>query len=354
MDLDNPTVSCTNGQKGSINGNTLTVSNVKSATTCTVTYKQMLAGTDYLITRVNTDGLVRINQPSTVQTPELVEYRYSGSNDVVKNYVNFNNERWRIIGVFEVDDGTGTYENRLKIIREESIGKYSWDTSNSSINYGDGINQWGAVTNYTGAHLMKLLNPGYESLAANNSLYWNNQSGKCYNEAKNANISCDFTSIGLKNDAKEMIEDAKWYNGSINENVLTNTAYKEERSNNIPTIAIVGTSIKQTTSWIGKVAIPYLSDYGYASKDCYLNTTLYNYNLSKCTDSNWLFNNEVYWTLGAESELPRGNYRVDNTGEIGSFLTHGGYGVRPAVYLKANAKITSGTGTSSNPYQLSL
>lgn len=58
--------------------------------------------------------------------------------------------------------------------------------------------------------------------------------------------------------------------------------------------------------------------------------------------------------MGAESELPRGNYRVDNTGEIGSFLTHGGYGVRPAVYLKTNVKITSGTGTSSNPYQLSL
>ena len=44
----------------------------------------------------------------------------------------FNNETWRIIGVFPTDDGTGNIENRVKIIREESIGDYSWDTSNSS------------------------------------------------------------------------------------------------------------------------------------------------------------------------------------------------------------------------------
>ena len=43
----NPTVTCTNSQKGSINGNTLTVSNVKSATTCTVTYIKTLYEFNY-------------------------------------------------------------------------------------------------------------------------------------------------------------------------------------------------------------------------------------------------------------------------------------------------------------------
>ena len=35
-----PPVVCTNGQSGSISGNTLTVSNITSDTTCTVTYSK--------------------------------------------------------------------------------------------------------------------------------------------------------------------------------------------------------------------------------------------------------------------------------------------------------------------------
>ena len=42
--------------------------------------------------------------------------RYVGSDP--NNYVSFNNELWRIIGVFNnIDNGTGTKETRLKIIR---------------------------------------------------------------------------------------------------------------------------------------------------------------------------------------------------------------------------------------------
>ena len=41
-----------------------------------------------------------------------------------------------------VDDGTGNLESRLKLIRANSLGTYSWDTSNSSINSGYGINGW--------------------------------------------------------------------------------------------------------------------------------------------------------------------------------------------------------------------
>ena len=51
--------------------------------------------------------------------------RYVGADP--NNYVSFNNELWRIIGAFNnIDNGTGTKETRLKIIRDEPIGKYSW------------------------------------------------------------------------------------------------------------------------------------------------------------------------------------------------------------------------------------
>lgn len=67
---------------------------------------------------------------------------------------------YRIIGVFD---------NKLKLIQNESIGEYSWDTSVSTINGGKGINQWAPSGNYEGADLMRLLNPGYEEEGINNS-----------------------------------------------------------------------------------------------------------------------------------------------------------------------------------------
>ena len=51
---------------------------------------------------------------ATAQTLSQIDYRYIGS--VPNNYITFNNETWRIIGVFD---------ERIKIIRDESIGQIS-------------------------------------------------------------------------------------------------------------------------------------------------------------------------------------------------------------------------------------
>ena len=56
---------------------------------------------------------------------ELTDYRYIGANP--NNYVSFNNELWRIIGVFTVEDEEGNKEQRMKIIRDESIGNMAWE-----------------------------------------------------------------------------------------------------------------------------------------------------------------------------------------------------------------------------------
>ena len=57
--------------------------------------------------------------------------RYYGSDP--NNYVSFNNELWRIIGVFG---------DNVKLVRSESLGSLSWDTSESSVNGGYGVNEW--------------------------------------------------------------------------------------------------------------------------------------------------------------------------------------------------------------------
>ena len=266
---------------------------------CSIYFKEKeKTATDIIIekaTEGNSEGLIRLEQPETGQTPALTEYRYSGSNDVVKNYVNFNNETWRIIGVFPTDDGNGNIENRIKIIREESISAYSWDTSEADINDGWGINEWGESGTYEGADLMRLLNPGYESKTINNSLYWNSESGNCYNAQNNVIDSCNFTNTGLSNDSKAMIENAIWYTGAgMTDGMTTVESYKQERGIGTGSEDI-GIIITKTTNWIGKVGLMYPSDYGYASNECYTNEVFYqeneiDYRQEKCINSNWLYN----------------------------------------------------------------
>ncbi len=58
------------------------------------------------------------------------EYRYAGINP--NNYVTFNNEIWRIIGLVNVKTENGI-EQRVKIVRADGVkeqktfGNYAWD-----------------------------------------------------------------------------------------------------------------------------------------------------------------------------------------------------------------------------------
>ena len=318
--------------------------------------------TDYIIGKYsedNTEGLIKIDQPETVQTEAQTEYRYSGSNDVVKNYVTFNNETWRIIGVFPTDDGTGNVENRIKIIREESIGDYSWDTSASTINSGWGINQWGSSGSYEGADLMRLLNPGYESESVNNSLYWNRGSGTCYSDDNNATTTCDFSSTSLTENAKQMIDNAKWYTGAGLITGTTSSQFYNQERGNITGPADVGITVTKTTSWIGKIGLMYPSDYGYASSECYKSEVFYqedgaDYRQELCTNTNWMYNATQQWTLSPNSASVRHVCYIHSTGNVGNLYPGSVFGVRPTLYLLPSVKITSGNGTIENMYQLSL
>src|SRR5574344_2618516 len=106
--------------------NLLLISQVHAGTTAT-DYIKKLAETD--TTNLDYDGTTDNN------------LTYIGANP--NNYVSFNGELRRIIGVMNnIDDGTGTTSTKVKLIRAESIGDYSWDSSDSTINYGWGVNEW--------------------------------------------------------------------------------------------------------------------------------------------------------------------------------------------------------------------
>ncbi len=294
--------------------------------------------------------------------------RYIGANS--NNYVSIDGELWRIIGVMkDIDDGTGNKSDRVKLIRAESIGSYSWDTSDSSVNFGLGINEWSQTK------LMKLLNPWYGSELVGGSLYWNSGSGTCYKGSNNSITSCDFTSTGIKDKLKSLINDAVWNTGANDgktytyNNIITSKFYELERTINNGKICSSGDycndDLERTTTWTGEVGLMYVSDYGYATsggsttdRATCLNKELYNWDSSSesdCKNNDWLLSS-TQWLLSPNvySSSACRVFAIRLNGIVINGDAFGGNVIRPVVYLLSNVLITSGDGSKSNSYTLSV
>lgn len=290
--------------------------------------------------------------------------RYIGANP--NNYVYFNCddynnqtgdtcELWRIIGVFNnIEKEDGTKENLIKIVRNDSIGDYSWDnkdtTSGAETDYGK--NDW------TTARLNYLLNPGHESETFGGSLYYNAKKGNCYYGFGNKVISCDFTLKGLKNDiTRNNIESVLWNLGGIGEysTAISQKFYNDERNSEV----VSG----RLSVWTGKIGLIYPSDYGYAtsggsnnSRTVCINTSLYTWNnskLSDCKKNNYIFKEGILqWTI---TSISTNNYQEVDICDDGKIFCAGSFrDTYPSLYLKSNISIGIGDGSSTNPYQLNL
>ena len=272
-------------------------------------------------------------------------YGASPNNYIYFNCSNYSNqssstcETWRIIGVFD---------GKIKLIRNESIGEDSWDNKNVSTGAENdyGKNDW------TDARLMKLLNPGYESKTTGGSLYYNAKSGNCYSGQSNATKACNFTSTGIKNaTTRNLISDTIYYLGGHNSfSVYPNQIYEKER----------GTTVYsgRPTEWTGKIALAYPSDYGYAADLGKCSQNLNNYNNSTCTSNNWMkaiVAPNYGWLLTPRSGIASNVWYVYSSGGVyyNSYV-YNAYGVAPVLFLNSDANVKSGTGTSSDPYQISV
>ena len=359
-----------------------------SSTNSTYTFTGLSVGTYTIYLRVtdkaenigNIDTQIAITVPLTTTITQLAatdttnlatddysNIRYIGSNP--NNYVSIDGDIWRIIGVMkDIDDGTGNKSDRAKLIRASSLGVYSWDTSESSVNSGWGANEWSR------ADLMKLLNPGYESETVGGSLYWNSGSGKCYDGSNNSTTSCNFTSTGIKEKLKNMLGNAVWNTGSNGSsysynNIKTAKFYELERSTNTGKICTSGDycndTISRTTTWTGKVGLMYPSDYGYATsggsttdRATCLNTNLYGWNssnVSDCKNNDWLYYGNGQWTLSPDADSSFANrvFDVYSGGIVYGDYAAGNRGVCPVGYLLSNTKVLSGDGSPRNPFILS-
>ena len=284
--------------------------------------------------------------------------RYYGANP--NNYIYFNCsdysnqssstcETWRIIGVFD---------GKVKIMRGSSIGEYSWDNKGTTTGAETGLGK----NDWTDARLMKLLNPSYESETTGGSLYYNAKSGNCYAGQNNATTTCNFTSSGIKNaTTRNMISDNNYsLLGWNSSEVYSDQIYEYER-----TTGKVYSG--RPTTWTGKIALPYPSDYGYAADLSKCSQNLYKYNNSTCADNNWIKpiitnnGNNNGWLLISNTDNPMGVWFASSDGYIkptdvpqSPYLAFGTLEVAPVLYLNSNAIVKSGTGTSTDPYKLAV
>ena len=258
--------------------------------------------------------------------------RYIGADP--NNYVYFNCddydspssstcELWRIIGIFNENSHGINGEKLIKLIRSNSLGDIDWDTANTN--------------NWSTASLQTTLNEDY------------------------LNGSGSYASNGIKNNTtRNMIANVTWkLGGTANyksaSNGLASHFYGYERDTKVYS--------GRPTTWQGKVALMYPSDYGYATsggattnREACLAKELYNWDSSShsdCKNNDWIFNNDYQWTLTPNSSRSQYVFAVDSAGEMNSYNACSSCGVRPSVYLTSNVSITSGDGTQSSPYTLS-
>jgi hypothetical protein len=172
---------------------------------------------NYLINRYDDLGILKVND----------SYRFNGNNP--NNYVKFNNEIYRIIGVID---------GKVKLIKNDSITSIAFDSENSN--------------NYSGSSV---------------SSYLNNEFIK---------------SLG---DNATLIETSTWYIGGLDASYKTKTGAEIIKYE-------IGENKNNGATIIQKIGLPYISDYIYAGDEKIYNQTVQNQNNWLFTSNMWFISRQ--------------------------------------------------------------
>ena len=302
----NVTVNCNNA-KGRWNPKTwkLEITKITGTVTCDVSFNSSVTN---LTTQVNNKATRNANGK-----------RYQGKNP--DNYIWFNDELWRIIGNIPVclTSGCASTENRVKIIRNDSIGGLVYNTTSSST--------------WMGSNIQNLLNTCYlgkESLCDN----------YCYSYSTTVKGTCDYSSDGIvaTDYYGKMVEDVYFNVGTGDGTYKTASNYYTQE---------IATHASSTS----KIGLMYASDWGYAIED-FTEGLGYDGSPQNSSDKNWLFSNGYEWTMSAYSSS--NPLSANGSGYLGFDSASFGYAARPVLYLKSNVYVVSGTGSKVDPYRVGM
>jgi len=309
------------------------------------------------------------NQAETEQVPETTDYRFIG--DSPNNWIKFNgDEDWRIIGVFD---------NKIKIIKNTSIGDYAFDYKQPDVGSSTtdrGSNDW------TDSQLMYMLNtPIYKNGNTYNTTLLTQEllksgytlDGNYIKDNKTtpniiyelgkvpASIATGATSYSgsamtwqLNETAISQIEKSTFYLGGTTSSVQSaNAWYNIERG------VVTPNSNTNPTSWNGYVGLMYTSDYAYTyangvDDSCFEKISSCNKTLGT---KSWLYKDVISastypWTISPDSSDTKLMFLVDNNlAVVVVSSARSILGIYPTIYLKSGIEL-SGKGTQGEPYRI--
>ena len=149
-----------------------------------------------------------------------------------------------------------------------------------------------------------------------------------------------------------MIGDALWNLGgsSTSQGLYADDYYTFER----------GTTVYSghSTTWTGKIALMYPSDYMYAGdlSICSLDGSGWSSDQTNCRDTSWLRAILAdQWTLTPYASSSVDLFFVNDSGYV-NYFNRANYisATRPVLFLKSNVQITGGDGSQNNPFTLSV
>ena len=293
------------------------IKNINGTAKCSLSFKSS--------TQTSLNDYITNLAGTTQGTGEVVSengIRYEGKNP--NNYVSFNGELWRIIGVFDAASHGQTGQNLVKIIRNESLGGLAWNKSN--------INDWPNSSLY---HLL-------------NEYYYNGTNETtptyCYGYS-GVPANCDFVNDGITSSIyRNMIQNATWYLGGTASMGAAGVVYTAERGTTVYT--------GRSTSTTGNIGLMYASDYGYSvlASSCARTTNLSSYDTNACAGQSWLYGKGYEWTIVPSSSSSRTVWDLSNSGHVDYDSANYGSAWRPVLYLKSDVKTYAGDGTKNNPY----
>ncbi len=342
----------------------------ETKTTCKLYFKEYPTLSEYLIELAKTkpgqlayDGKESLGEYGTDDN----NLRFFGANPY--NYVTFNNENWRIIGIMNnVEDESGNIKSHVKITRGTSIGAYSWDSSDSSVNGGSGVNEWSE------ADIQKVLNENY---------YKKEAGGICYGSSGNSKTSCPkWEEIGIDEEARKMISKVKWPIGTLeswdayrDDSTTSAVMYKAERGGKHPKLcsntSTCNDKIERTTIWPGYVGLPSITDVEFApaspfvdgtfGTECLEGPSRWKGSSFTCNNNDWLSRSNS-WLLSPWvstfwlSSVAGVRYNSSGWNEISENTCSFNLGIYPTIFLDSDVRVMmkddDNYGSSSNPIQI--
>ncbi len=245
------------------------------------------------------------------------EYRYAGASP--NNYIKFNNENWRMIGLVNVLTSENKVEQRIKIVRNDLLGYLPWSISCTSLNSCQTPIDWNSAV------LQTILNQNYFQSDFISYYYKEHGSGTVMLS------TLDFSENYLKDKYASMIDKVFWNIGNLDINLYNNNQDKHA-------LYLLERQNKET--WEGKVALLYPSDVTYSFND-----------------NSFLESNIWFWSLRYTSSsvgFAGVDVLVNSKVNLGPDSIAVQHYVYPTLYLKSNVKIINNQndGSKEHPYEL--